>query len=201
MRTPIQNNRLSVPKKASKVNQRCANCKKMPSEQNCSKCIANMIDKFSKDSYEDEDLTTDEKITKWKKDLDNLKLIPTLIFQVYETILEKKLQIENEKRKNIVSGEVKNDSSSPIEENKSIIVKKRIPIIGKKSVVGYKIGKFFFNPENKDGFHLPKIHETAIIELFCESFESIDGTEYSSRYLLDNVITGANKDLDEENQN
>ena len=199
MKTPIQNNRLSAPKKVSKVNQRCGKCKKMPSEQNCSKCIANMIDKFSNDSYEDENLTTNEKITKWKDDLANLKRIPTLIFQVFETILEKKLQIENEKQKKPIPGEKKSDSSSPFEENKSIIVKKKIPINGKKGDVGQKIGLFFFNPGNKDGLRLPKIHVAEVIETFCESYESIDGTEYSSRYLLDNVNTGANKDLEEEN--
>jgi hypothetical protein len=78
-------------------------------------------------------------------------------------------------------------------------VRKKIPIIGKKSEIGRKIGKFFFNPENKDGLHLPKIHETTIIELFCDNCESIDNTEFSVRYLQDNVTAGANEDLEEEN--
>jgi hypothetical protein len=199
MKTPNQNSSQKASKKSVKLKTRCNKCKKMPSEQNCSKCISNMFEKYSKDSLEDENLSSDEKVTKFQKDLDNLVLIPALIFQVYQTILEKKIQIENEKQKLAIAEKIKSDDSLLLAEKMQKTVRKKIPIIGKKSEIGRKIGKFFFNPENKDGLHLPKIHETTIIELFCDNCESIDNTEFSVRYLQDNVTAGANEDLEEEN--
>jgi len=199
MMSANQNSRQNASKNPIKVKTRCNKCKKMPSEQNCSKCITNMLEKYSKDSLEDENLSSDEKVTKFQKDLDNLVLIPTLIFQVYQTILEKKIQIENEKQKLAKAEKIKLDDSPMSAERMPITVRKKILITGKKSDVGQKIGLFFFNPENKDGLHLPKIHVAAVIETFCESYKPIDGSEYSSRYLLDNVNIGANRDLEEEN--
>ena len=195
-----QNSRLKASKNSVKFETRCDNCEKMPSEQNCSKCIVNMLEKYRNDSLEDENLSSDEKTTKYKNDLDNLILIPTLIFQAFQTILEKKIQIENEKQKLVIAEKIKSDDSPLLEEKIPIIVREKISIIGKKGDIGQKIGLFFFNPKNKDGLHLPKIYVPTVIESFCESYKSIDGTNYSSRYLLDNVIAGANKDLEEEDQ-
>ena len=200
MKTPNQNASQKASKNSVKVKTRCDKCKKMPSEQNCSKCIVNMLEKYSNDSLEDENLSSDEKITKYKNDLDNLILIPTLIFQVYQTILEKKIQIENEKQKLVKVEKITSDDSSLLAEKEPKKIREKILIIGKKSDVGQKIGLFYFNPKNKDGLRLHKIHVAEVIESFCETYKPIDGTEYSSRYLLDNVNAGANKHLEEEDQ-
>lgn len=199
MKISDQNSRLPASKKNGKVNPSCSKCNKIPSKDNCLQCILNLHCLLSNDYYEDENLSISEQITKLKQDLDNLKHIPTLFIQILETYSDKKIKLERKLLELSTKKEIIGNDSSNI-EGKKPTVRKRIPTIGKKSDVGQKVGKFFFNPVHKDGLHLPKIYEAAIIELFCEWFESIDGTEFSSRYLFDNINTGANKNLDDEIQ-
>jgi hypothetical protein len=199
MKISDQNSRQNGSNKNGKVNPRCDKCNKIPSKDNCLKCILNLHCLFNNDFYEDESLSVQEQIIKIKQDLDNLSPVPSLFIQIVEAYSDKKIKLEKKLLELSSKVEIKVDDSPNIEEKEPKIVRKKIPIIGKKGDVGQKIGFFFFNPKNKDGLHLPKIHVAAVVESFCESYKPIDGTEYSSRYLLDNINTGANKDLEEEN--
>jgi len=193
-----QTNRLPTSKKNGKMNPDCSNCKNIPSQDNCCQCLLNLTKLLNSDYYEDENLSDREQITRIKLDLDKLKPVLSLFIQIFDAYSDKLILHEKKLIELLTKDELMVSDSSINVEMKPITTRKRIPIIGKISDVGQKIGKFFFNPDFKDGLHLPKIHEAAIIELFSMFCESVKGTEYGSSYFFDNVITGANKVLDKK---
>lgn len=194
-----QTPRLPSAKKTGKINPRCSNCKKIPSANSCLQCFLNLHSLLNNGYYEDENLSVKEQITKIKIDLDNLKPILSIFIQIIEAYSDKKGLLEKKLLELLTKEEIMEFDSSNTEEKKPINTRKKIPISGKKSDVAQKIGKFFFNPDFKDGLHLPKIHEAAIIEIFRVFCESINGGEYGSSYFFDNVNYGAIKDLSKKN--
>ena len=197
MNNSDQNSRLNNSKKNRKPHPRFRKRDLIPSEENCLKCILNLHLQLSNDYYEDENLSVTDQIEALKEDLENLKPVPQLFLQIFEAYTDKKIRLERKLLELIAKEKIRVEESTRLEELNQKPVRKKIQVMGKKSDTAQKVGFFFFNPDNKDGLKLPRIHDDAIIEIFCEEFESIDGTEYSSRYFGDNVVTGANKELDE----
>ena len=198
MMIPDQTPRLPAAIKNCIMNPQCSKCEKIPSQDNCYQCLSNLTKLLNSGYYEDENLSAREQITRIKLDFDKLKPVFSLFIQIYDAYSDKLILHEKKLMELLTKDELMVSDSSINVEMKPINTRKKIPIIGKISDVGQKIGKFFFNPDFKDGLHLPKIHEAAIIELFSMFCESVKGTEYGSSYFFDNVITGANKVLDKK---
>jgi hypothetical protein len=181
------------------MNLQCSNCKKIPSATSCLHCFLNLLSLFNSGYFEDENLNVKEQIANIKLDLGNLKPILSIFIQIIEAYSDKIGQLEKKLLELLTNEEIVEDDSSNTEEKNPNNTRKKIPIPGKTSDVAQKIGKFFFNPGFKDGLKLERIHEAAIIELFSMFCESIKGGEYGSSYFIDNVNTGAIKDLNKEN--
>ena len=198
METPDKRPSLPVTIRSIKVQKKCVSCIKIPSEENCIKCVLNMYSNFSEESLEDGSLSLAEIIAKYDNDLENINRILNLFIQASDVIREKRRNMATELiKQSIVKGNVE-EVQFAIDESNSKFDKKRLPINGFMHIIAKKIGYFFFNPENKSGLNMPKMYQDAITDFICKLFEQPNGSSFSQRTIGDNIAEGGNMAHKEE---
>lgn len=198
MTTPKKRTRIPVNKRKLNGNQTCEFCDKTPSEVNCINCIMHMLVKYTKALVNNNKLTLTQKIAEMQRLLEGYKQIPVLYLRVIDIIKEQLKRFEIELAEQEVLEKLNEGEQSGLDGNnqdKKII---KIPIAGKKSEVGYKLGLFFFNQDNKDGFNIPKKYQAEFTEIIASYFVSDDDKPFRHRTILDNILIGANEEIDND---
>lgn len=194
MKTSTQKTKLPQSDQTVKVKTRSdSKCKKMPSGNNCLVCFNSMLGEIIKDSYLDMELNREEIISRMKSKIDELKRIPIALVPAYIAILENNMKAEKEKLEEQKSMKKGKKAGYALDENKSNDNWEMIPIALDKGDLAKKAGFFFFNPNNKNGLHLPNIYRDPINELFCEHFKTSKGSSLSLRTTIDGLASGKNE--------
>lgn len=192
METPDKRPSLPITIRSIKVQKKCVSCIKIPSEENCIKCVLNMYSNFSKESLEDGSLSLAEIIAKYDNDLENINRILNIFLQASDVVREKRRNMATELiKQSLLKGNV-DEIQFAIKESNSKFDKKRLQVEGLNYIIAQKIGYFYFNLENKSGLHLPKKYQDAMTDYFCKLFEHEDGSSFSERTIGDNIAIGGN---------
>lgn len=198
MTTPIKKPRIPANKRTRLNRKNCKSCPKTASVETCMLCIMNMLVNNTNYALKNSKLSIAEQLAELDLKLEGYTHIPNLFLHVIDVLKDQKKNLEAELLRQSVHEKLNGKEKSDL--NGSIPVKAiiKIPVVGKKKELGKKLGLFYFNPSNKHGLHLPKKYHAEVIELFCTHFESEDGTQFSRRTTLDNLLFGAIQELDED---